>query len=215
MTTRKTYFGGVLLAVLVLTAGCSGILGEDQSFEATEISVSDDALNETGYGSAEEREYTFNETIELDGNETEVSMTSHLAGYQKSYANGTGYFVALATPKAPIAGIDANPLGSADQKRLVSEAISRSGEAGVDVSADDIQVAGNTSVTILDTDATVVTYNTTIEQSSTEKDMRVHATRIEHGDDHVVAVGVTPVSADGATDDVITLFEGIEHDTEE
>ena len=99
MTIRKTYLG-VLVAVLVLTAGCSGFLGEDQSFEASEISVSNDALSEAGYESAEEREYTSNETIELDGNETEVSITSTLAGYEKASDNGSGYFIALATPKS-------------------------------------------------------------------------------------------------------------------
>lgn len=215
MTTRKTYLGGVLLALLVLTAGCSGLLGEDQSFEAAEISVSDDTLSETGYASAEEREYTFNETIELDGNETRVSITSRLAGYEKSYDDGPGYFVALATPKAQIVGVNANPLGSADKERIVTEAISRSGEAGIDVSRDDIEVVGNTTATVLGTEADVTTFGATAERSGTEVDVRIHATRVEHGDDYVIAVGMHPVGASNGASDVIAMFEGIEHDAGE
>jgi len=214
MRIRKTYLG-VLVAALVLTAGCSGFLGEDQSFEASEISVSDDALSEAGYESAEDREYTFNETAEIDGNETEVSITNDLAGYEKAYDNGSGYFIAFATPKSTIAGIDANPLGSADKSRIVAEAISRSSEAGVDVSQDDLQVARSQSVTVLDTEANVTTFEATIERSGSEVDVLIHATRIEHGDDHVIAVGLHPTSADGGESDVIAMLEGIEHDTGE
>jgi len=219
MRIRKTYLG-VLVAVLVLTAGCSGFLGEDQSFEASEISVSDDALSEAGYESAEDREYTFNatrsqETTGTDGNETEVSITNNLAGYEKAYDNGSGYFIAFATPKSTIAGIDANPLGSADKSRIVAEAISRSSEAGVDVSQDDLQVARSQSVTVLDTEANVTTFEATIERSGSEVDVLIHATRIEHGDDHVIAVGLHPTSADGGESDVIAMLEGIEHDTGE
>lgn len=215
MTTRKTYLAGVLLAALVLTAGCSGLLGEDQSFEASEIGVSNDTLSETGFAGAEEREYTFNETIEFDGNETRVSITSRLAGYEKSYDNGTGYVVALASPQSQIAGIDANPLGSADKERIVTEAISRSGEAGIDVSEDDIQVVGSQSTTVLDTEANVTTFEATIERSGSEVDVRIHATRLEHGGDHVIAVGMHPASADDGASDVIAMFEGIEHESEE
>jgi len=214
MRIRKTYLG-VLVAALVLTAGCSGFLGEDQSFEASEISVSDDALSEAGYESAEDREYTFNETTGTDGNETEVSITNNLAGYEKAYDNGSGYFIAFATPKSTIAGIDANPLGSADKERIVAEAISRSSEAGVDVSQDDLQVARSQSVTVLDTEANVTTFEATIERSGSEVDVLIHATRIEHGDDHVIAVGLHPTSADGGESDVIAMLEGIEHDTGE
>jgi len=214
MTIRKTYLG-VLVAALVLTAGCSGFLGEDQSFEASEISVSDDALSEAGYESAEEREYTSNETIELDGNETEVSITSTLAGYEKASDNGSGYFIALATPKSTIAGVDANPLGSANKSRIVAEAMSRSDEAGIDVNEDDLRAMDNTFVTTLDTDTTVTTYEATAERSGTERDVLIHAVRVEHGDDYVIAVGVHPTSADDGKSDVIALIEGLEHDTGE
>jgi hypothetical protein len=211
MTTRKTYLG-VLVAVLVLTAGCSGLLGGDQSFEASDVSVSGDALPETGYENVEDREYMFNETV---NNDTEVSITSNLAGYEKAYDNGSGYVVALATPKAAVAGVDVNPLGSADKKRLVAEAMSRSGKAGIDVSEDDLEAVGNTSVTTLDTDATATTYEATVERSGTERDVLIHAVRVEHGDDYVIGVGVHPEAADDGEGDVITLLEGIEHETDE
>ena len=214
MTTRKVYARGILLAVLVLTAGCSGLLGEDQTFEATEISVSDDALEETGYESAEEPEHTFSETV---GNDTQVNITSHLSEYETEYDNGSGYFLALASPKADVGGIgiDANPLGEYDKKRLVAEATSRSGEVDINVDEDDLQTVENTTVTVLDTDATVTTYESTVERSGSEVDALIHATRLEHGDDHVIAVGVHPKAAGDGQSDIIRLFEGIEHDVEE
>lgn len=208
MTTRKTYMTGILLAALVLTAGCSGLLGEDQSFEAANISVSEETLSETGYEATEVREYTVSEDAV---NDTEVNITSHLAGYEKGYGNLSGYVVALATPKSEIAGVDVNLLGEFDKERLVAEALSRSGEADVDVNAEDLEVVGTTQATVLDTDANVTTYETTVSQGGMGNDVLIHATRIEHDDDYVIAVGIQPASADGAESDIIAMFEGIEH----
>jgi hypothetical protein len=209
MTTRKKYLGGALIAVLVLTAGCSGLLGENQSFDASEITVSNDSLSETGYTSAETEEYTFEETF---GNDTEVSITSRLSGYETEYDSGPGYFVGLATPKSEIAGVEVNPLGDYDEERLVARAMSRSDEADVDVDEEDLETVGNTSVTILDSDATVTTYSTTLERGGVEGEALIHVTRMEHGGDYLIAVGIHPeAAADGETD-IIALFESIEHD---
>jgi hypothetical protein len=199
---------GVLLALLVLTAGCSGFLSEDQSFEAANISVSEEALSETGYESTEAREYTVSEDAV---NDTEVNITSRLAGYEKAYGNLSGYVVALATPKSEIAGVDVNLLGQWDKKRLVAEALSRSGEADIEVDEDELETVGTTRTTVLDTDANVTTYETTVTRSGEDTDALVHATRIEHGDDYVIAVGIHPASADSGESDIIAMFEGIEH----
>jgi len=145
MRTHKIY-AAILLALLVLTAGCSGFLGEDQSFEASEISVSENALSETGYQSADEKEYTFEETF---GNDTEVSITSHLSGYETEYDNGSGYFLGLATPKSEITGVEVNPLGEYDKKQLVSEAISRSDSVEMDVEEGDLETVGNSTATVV------------------------------------------------------------------
>ena len=211
MTTRKAY-AGVLLAVLVLTAGCSGFLGENQSFEASEATVSDDALSETGYESTGQNEYQFEETF---GNDTEVSITSRISGYDKEYGNGSGYFIALSSPKSDIAGLgDVNPIGDYDKKKLIAEAVSRS-DVDVEVDEDDIESVDNATVTVLDTEATVSTYNATVDRSGSAREMRIRTTRIEHGDDHVVAVGVYPETADAGRSDITTLIEGIEHDAGE
>jgi hypothetical protein len=209
MTIRRRYLGGVLIAVLVLTAGCSGLLGEDQTFDASEITVSNDSLSETGYTSAETEEYTFEETF---GNDTEVSITSRLAGYETEYDIGPGYFVGLATPKSAIAGVEVNPLGDYDEERLVAEAVSRSDEADIEVDRGDLETVGNSSVTILDSDATVTTYRTTVERGGVEGEALIHVTRIEHGGDYLIAVGIHPEAATDGESDIIALFEGIEHD---
>jgi hypothetical protein len=208
MTAHKTYMIGVLLAALVLTAGCSGLLGGDQSFEAANISVSEEALSQTGYESTEVREYTVSEDAV---NDTDVNITSRLAGYEKGYGNLSGYVVALATPKSEIAGVDVNLLGELNKQRLVAEALSRSGEADVEVEEADLETVGTTQVTILDTDANVTTYEATVARSGQEADVLIHATRIEHDDDYVIAVGIQPASADDGEGDIIAMFEGIEH----
>jgi hypothetical protein len=208
MTTRKTYMAGVLLAALVLTAGCSGLLGEDQSFEAGNISVSDAALSDTGYEVADQEEYTLSEDVV---NDTEVNITSRLTSYERSYGALSGHVVALATPKSEVAGVDVNLLGELDRSELVARALSRSGEVDVDVDDSELETVNNTETAVLDTDANVTTYATTVTQSGQDIDVLIHATRIEHDDDYVIGVGVQPASADGAESDIIAMFEGIEH----
>jgi len=208
MTTRKRYLGGVLLAVLVLTAGCSALLGGGSiEYIASEATVADGTLSETGYESGETKTFNISETIELgDGNETEVRISSSLQGYTKTYANGSGYFLALATPQAD--GV--NPLGEYDREKLIAEALSRSGEANVTVNEDDLQFVGNQSTTVLETETNVSTYTTTEDGT----DVLVHATRVEHGEDYVIAVGVHPESATEGESDMLAMFGGIEHDEE-
>ena len=85
----------------------------------------------------------------------------------------------------------------------------------IDVSEDDLRAVDNTFVTTLDTNTTVTTYEATAERSGTERDVLIHAVRVEHGDDYVITVGVHPTSADDGKSDVIALIEGLEHDTGE
>ncbi len=207
---HKRYIG-VVLVLLTLSAGCSGLLGGDQSFEAANVSVSADALSDSGYENIENREYTITE----EGlNDSEVTITSLLAGYKTEYDAGPGYAIALATPRTEIASIDVNPLGDMDKSTLAAEVISRSNEVETDITEEDIQRVGDTEITVLGTGTNMTTFETRVEVSGRSVDTFVHVTRVEDGDDHVIAVGAHPTMIDGAESDIITLFEGIEHDTE-
>lgn len=207
----KKYIG-VLLVLLTVSAGCSALPDEDQSFEAGNVSVSADALSGSGFENVENREYTITE----EGlNDSEVTITSQLAGYETGYDAGPGYAVVLATPKTPIAGIDVNPLGDLEKKRLAAEVMSRSNEIETDLTEEDLQQVGTAEATVLGTEANVTTFETTVELAGESTDTLVHVTRVEDGDDHVIAIGVHPAAVDGADGDVITLFEGIEHDSGE
>jgi hypothetical protein len=202
----------MILVLLIVSAGCSGLLGEDQSFEATNVSVSDDVLSDAGYENIENSEYTITE----EGlNDSEVTITSYLAGYEAAYDDGPGYAIALATPRTEIAGIDVNPLGDLDKSTLAAEVMSRSNEIETEVNEEDLQRVGDTEATVLDTETNVTTFETTVELSNEAVDTRIHVTRVQDGDDHIIAVGVHPAAVDGAQSDIITLFEGIEHDAGE
>lgn len=208
MTSYKRHLIGMLLAVVVLTAGCSGLLGEDQSFEAGNVSVSDGAVSDAGYEVVEQEEYTLSEDVI---NDTQVNITSRFTGYERSYGALPAHVVALATPKSEVAGVDVNLLGELDKSELVAEALSRSGEVDIEVDGDTLETVNSTEATILDTEANVTTYTTTVTRSGQDVDVLIHATRVEQDDDYVIGIGIHPVSADGAASDVIAMFEGIEH----
>jgi len=214
---RKAHLGGVLLAVLVVTAGCSGLLGDGPiEHSASEVSVADATAEETGFEQVQKQPFGINRTMELNNQSREVRITSHLAAYEKEYEGAPlGYFVALSTPKAEEFGQSLNPLGSIDKQTLIERAISRVQQQNEVELTGTTEEVNTTTRTILGTETEVTTFDATAERSGESADVFVQATRLEHGDDFIIAVGVYPQAASGGGSEIAAMMSGIEHETSE
>lgn len=206
---------GLLLAVTLATSGCSqAVSGGPITFEASPASVSDAALQETGYRAQQREQYQVNRTVDLPAvGEREVRIGNHVATYSRIEAgNGTGEqsaaggFVVLSTPQAKVAGQGTNPLGTMPLKQLVEQVANR---AGGDQS--EIRHVGTEGITVLGTDTKAEKFSTKTSVDGETVETYVYVVRVGHGDDYVVGVGVLPKQFEGDEGAIYRLMRGLQH----
>ena len=213
MVKRATGRLGVAVALLVLSAGCLGVLTGSEPFVATadEAGVSDAALSETDFQHQETQAAWINQTVEVGGQEREVRIQNQIASYELPLSVGAdgsiqyGRFYVVSTPQAQIAGQAMNPVGRMSHRQLVDRATSDSGGLR------DVSQEGTRQTTVLGTETEVTRFSAIAEQQGQEIPVYVEVTRVQDGDDFVIAVGVYPQQAEGVGDQVETLMSGLEH----
>ncbi|WP_458206387.1 DUF6517 family protein [Haladaptatus sp. NG-SE-30] len=209
---KRTLVAGTFLAVLVVTSGCLGfILGDSLAFSANKATVGDETVSNTGYEKASVEQKPVTRTFEAAGQSREVKVTNWLAQYEKTagipgVAEGTAStFVVLSSPKFEVAGKPINPLAKYSDRKLVEKFVS--GYANVN----DLEKTGSKEVTMLGKTTDVTKFTTTAKSNGAEVEVNIHVTKVEHGDDVVVALAVYPKKID-ESENVYKLIEGIEHE---
>lgn len=214
MHVRRSSALAGLLALLVLTTGCIGLItgSEPAVFTASEVGVSEAALSETDFQHEDTRAEWLNRTVTVAGQEREVRVQNQISTYRRpaqvdvSEGITFGYFVVAATPQAQIAGQALNPIGQMSPREMVDQLASGANNV------EDVQREDERTLTVLGTDAQVVRFSGTVERGGQQIPVYVEVTRVQDGDDFVVAIGGYPQeNADAVRPGVTTLFEGIEH----
>ena len=209
---RRTLLGG-LVSGLFATAGCLGVVAGDQplSFESDPAAVGDGALSKTGYELADQQSPGLSRKVSVAGQTREVTVTNHVALYEKSIDLGplgrqkAAAFTLITTPRIEVAGRAFNPVGELSTERLLREFGSRLGGLTVD------RKVGADSVSTLGVSVTVEEYAGTATVQGQAMEVSVHVTRFEHAGDYVIAVGAYPRRLDGEAENVLALVSGIEH----
>jgi hypothetical protein len=215
MEHRRT-LATLSIVALLLTAGCVGFLtgAEALSFEADPVEVADDARSEAGYETVQVESMQTNRSFTVAGETRNVSVTNHVAAYQRTVELGPletepfARVTVLATPQVEVAGRTLNPVGELSDRELATRLQSQYD------SIDDVRFAGNHTVEILGESRTVSRFDATTTVAGTEVDLELHVTKFRHGEDFVVAIGIYPARLDGEADRVETMLRGIEHETE-
>lgn len=212
---QRTLAIGLLLAVSVTTSGCAQVVsGGPIVFEASPAGVSDDALQQTGYQIEGQDEFTVERTVDVPVvGEREVRISNHVATYTRTDRSdetgeeaSAGAFLALSTPQARVAGQGTNPLGRMPLKELVEQVASRAGEQS------DVRHVGTRELTVLGSTTKVEKYSSTTKAEGEEVETFVYVTRVGHGDDYVVGVGILPTKFEDDEDAIYRLMRGLEHD---
>lgn len=200
-----------LVAVLVVSAGCAGLItGDTIEFTASEASVSDSALDSSGYEEQNTTEQTITRNINVSGQQRTVRITNHFATYSRSgELNGTetpdmAQFLVISTPGAQMAGQTLNPLARLSNRELVDRLADRTG------SIEDVQFEENRTVESLDSDREVSVFSGTTTISGQEVDVRIHIASFEHEGDVIVAAGIHPVQIE-EEENIDELLAGLEH----
>lgn len=216
MTVRRLSMP-LLLAVLVLTAGCVGVLtgSEPLVVEADPVTVSGPAQSAAGYEAVRTTTQELQEEVSAGGQTREVVVTNHVAEYARSVDAGPlgsgefARFVVVSTPAVDVLGQTFNPVGDLSTRELA--------ELAQDQYEDlrNLQPAGERTRPVLGTDATVSRFTAEASVAETDLTMEVtlHVTRVPDGGDFIVIIAAHPTLLPGEADRVDTMLGGVRHDT--
>lgn len=210
---RRELAIGVLLALALTTGGCvQAVTGDSVTFEASPATVADGALAEQGYELGERDEVQVDRTVEVPGlGERDVLITNHVrvygpAGEGDAEETAPGALIVVSTPQAKVAGQGTNPLGRVPLKELITRLASESD--GIE----DAEQVGTRDLETLDTTTTVEKYSTTGQADGESVETFVYVTRVPHGDDYVIAIGVLPAESEDRESTLYDLMRNLEHD---
>lgn len=201
----------VALAALLVTSGCSALSGP-VTFAASPATVSDSALNETGYSVESIQNQTVSRNFSAAGQTKEVEVTNVIANYHRTVDLGllgqreAAAFTAFSTPQIDVLGQQFNPLSRYDNHDLVMLMQSQY------QSISNIQNVSSHERTVLGQQTTVSKYSakaTFQDGSSTE--VYIILTKVKHGSDYVVAAAIYPQQLDGEDEKISTLLSGLQH----
>lgn len=204
---------GALLALVVITSGCVGVLTGSEPFVATasEVGVGQAALSETDFQHENTQTAWLNRTVDVAGQEREVRIRNYVSIYRIEPSismDGSvtfGLFSAFSTPQVSIAGQALNPVGQMSHQQLIERVAGQSGEIR------DVQRSGTRTLTVLGSDAEVTTFSAVAIRQGREVPVFIDVTRVQDGEDYVIAVGVYPQESEDVPPQVETLFSGLDH----
>jgi len=201
-------------AALVVSSGCIGfVTGEEAlTYEANEVAVSDDAKQATGYEAVDRETVTVNRTVQG----REVRVTNSLARYEKEddiAEETTGVLAVFSTHRVDVFDRTTNPFAEMTYGELLRNASSQYGTAFG--SLEDATFVENRTRTVLGQQARVGVFETTTEFGGETVTVRLYVTRVQHGDDFVVAIGGHPEKLPAGEQEILRMLSGIEHSTDD
>jgi hypothetical protein len=207
---QRTTLTAVALAVLVALAGC-GMLTVDLSYAASPATVGDATLDETGYEESNVSEQAVNREFSAAGQTRNVTVTNHVAMYERSVdlpvvgERRAAVFGAFASPEVSILGQSFNPIEDYDNRDLAG--LAQNQYSGLTI-GDEV---GSRNVDVLNQTATVTKFDGEASISGTTVDVYVHVTKVKHDGDYVVGVAIHPQALDGEQETVDELLASLEH----
>lgn len=210
---RRSVVTSVALALLLVTSGCVGMLSGPVTFTASEATVSDSALQDTGYEKNRTTEMSISRTFSAAGQSKDVKVTNWVSEYHQSVGipglaeQKVAVFATFSSPKVEVVGKSFNPLDKYNNRQLAQKFTAKF--KNVDIKNE----VGNRKVTMLGNETSVSKYEATVTTvAGVQFDAYLHVTKVKHGDDHVVALAVYPKQLSDHDQKVDRLIEGVEHE---
>ncbi|WP_135830222.1 DUF6517 family protein [Halorussus halobius] len=208
---NRTLAASSLLALFVVTAGCTGVLSGPITVSASEASVDDAALGDTGYEHNRTEAMNVSRTVSVAGQSRNVTATNWIAEYHASVGiegvaeQPVAAFVVFSSPKVEVLGQSFNPLDEFSDRHLAETFVSRMDRV------ENVRQVDSRNRTMLGQSAEVSEFEASVTTAiGIQFDATLHVTRVEHEGDFVVALAVHPQQIDGESD-VNRLLDGVEH----
>ncbi len=214
--SRRQLLAAGAAAGTALTAGCTGFLSDTLS--STRATVSQAALDETGYDEHTVETVVIERTVGRFGIERKIEVENWYAEYDRAVSLDAlglsrvqGAVVAvLTTPQISFLGKTFNPVGEYSTDELVALIQDRYDQL------ENVRSVGESSISILGTDTTLARYeaNARLTSAGTSLDVYLQLSEpVAHGDDFVICVAVYPqvVGLETESESVRTLLSSLEH----
>lgn len=212
---RNTHVAAVIgVALLLATSGCVGfVLGDEPlEFEASNATVSDSGLEETGYTHEESETLRENRTIE--DVDREVVVEGHVNLYAKTdefldREQRIAMFTTTAMPDAEVLGQSFNPLSEMSNEELLERFESEMPEQyrDADFTVDETKTVDG----VLGESANVTRFTGTTEFEGQEVEVALYITKVKHDGDWVVMAGAHPTQRPEEEFNIETLMQSVEH----
>lgn len=209
---RSQSFAAVLVALLLATSGCLGVVtGGDTTFEASPSTIPDATLSETDYERTTNETRTIEENVTVLGQTQTVRVVNHVSEYYKTVSIpflgdvDLARLTVVTTPDAQVAGQSVNPLSQFSAREVVGEF---SGEAA---GVRNLSHLNNRTVQVLGEDRTVEKFEGTVERNGREVEVFVHAATFEHEGDRLLMIAAYPQTLSDEQENVDELLRSVDH----
>lgn len=205
-----------LVALLLTTSGCIGFLlgNEPLEFSASNATVGDEALSDTGYEIDNSTTLVENRSVENLG-DRRVVAESHVNVYSKSdrfldEQRQVGMFAVVSVPEVEVLGRSFNPVEDMSNEEMLDRFQSEM--------SDDYQDANFTAEETKQVDgvlgerANVTRFTGTTEFDGEEIEIAVYVTKVKHEGDWIVMLGAHPTQRPEEEFNVEQLMQSVEHD---
>lgn len=212
MYSRRAALTAVLGGTVVSVAGCSALFGDEIEQSASPARVREGTRQETGYEEQKMTDQTFEQTVEVGGEQRDLRLTNWITEYRKlptAEEQSAASFLIFTTPTITIAGQSANPFDRLDEETLIRRLVTRS-ERG---SAGDLQEQQGRETEILGETVSLSVYESTQSVAGQDVVVNMYSGDLTHDGDIIYVLGTHPKLVDEA-ENIYQLAGGIEHPVE-
>ena len=205
-----------VIAVLLLVsfAGCSALSGPLE-FSASQATVADAAVEQSGYTEVDVKQNVIEREITRAGVTKQVRVENWQAMYERQVDLGplgkkrAAVFSVFSTPQVKVAGQGPfNPIADYSNEELVT--LVQQQYKGMS----NVEQVSERQVSTLGTTTTVTKFSAKATlQGGSQIDVFLHVTKIQHGDDFIIAIAVHPQDIPNEQQKIDAMFQNIQHES--
>lgn len=215
MSRRRRALAVILVGVLVGSAGCNVLVGDEPlEYSSTPATIENETLEQSGYDDGGVSERIITRNFSVADRDRQVNVTNHLARYEREIDLGlfgnvrAALAVAFTSPQVTVFGENFNPIADLTTREILTRV--SSAYEGITVG----RQIGTRNVTSLGETRSLKRFTGTATLQGQEIDVYIEATAaFKHGDDFVVFIAVYPQDLPGEQETILTLFRNLEHDS--